>query len=109
MTAVCRDWYAWLNTMPPPPDDFHVIGDVTVGNPGVEAVLTMSEPQGINASILMLDLNLVQKPGIWPQVISCAQARFDRILPPNSTRYTSVEIRSNGQLVGKVDNIDIVS
>jgi hypothetical protein len=23
-----KDWYSWLNLMPPPPDDFHVVGEV---------------------------------------------------------------------------------
>ena len=23
-----RNWYAWINTMPPKPDDFHIIGEV---------------------------------------------------------------------------------
>jgi hypothetical protein len=31
-----RDWYAWINLMPPPPDEFHVVGEVYVSNPGVE-------------------------------------------------------------------------
>jgi hypothetical protein len=63
-----KDWYAWLNLMPPPPDDFHVIGDVLVSNPGVQAHLCVKEPQGINPGVLLLDLHLAQLPGMWPQV-----------------------------------------
>ena len=25
-----QDWYVWINLMPPPPDDFHVVGEVWV-------------------------------------------------------------------------------
>ena len=52
-------WYARINMMPPPPDDFHVIGEVEVANPGVKAELTKRIPQGINQKILLLDLHLV--------------------------------------------------
>lgn len=43
-----RDWYAWINLMPPKPDDFHVVGEVFVSNQGVQAQLCVKEPQGIN-------------------------------------------------------------
>lgn len=87
-----KNWYAWVNLMPPKPDDFHVVGEVLVGNPGVEAMLCVKEPQGINPKILLLDMHLVQKPGIWPQVMTWVQARYDRILPPGSSGYEQVEI-----------------
>ncbi|MBC3809862.1 hypothetical protein [Undibacterium aquatile] len=109
MAIQCRDWHAWLNTMPPKPDDFHVAGDVVVGNPGVEAIFTMREPQGINPTILILDLYLNQKPGNWPQVMTCAPAKFSRVMPPNSTSYQAVEIYSQGQKVGFIDHVSVVS
>jgi hypothetical protein len=109
MTATCKDWYAWLNTMPPRPDDFHVTGDVMVSNPGIIALLTMKSPQGINPDILLLDLHLVQQPGMWIQVMTCAQARFDRVMPPGSKLYTAVEIFSDGKRIALIDKIDIVS
>ncbi|WP_299405996.1 hypothetical protein [Acaryochloris sp. IP29b_bin.148] len=85
-----RDWYAWNNLMLPKPDDFHVIGEVQVSNPGVLAMLYPKEPQGINPDILLLDLILVQQPGIWPQVVTWVTARYDKILF-NST-FKNVEI-----------------
>jgi hypothetical protein len=103
------NWYAWLNKMPPPPDDFHVTGDVEVGNPGVQAQLTMRVPQGINPAILLLDLHLVQQPGLWPQVVTTVMARFDRILSPSATRYTSVEIFIDGKSIATIDHVDTVS
>jgi len=52
--AKTRGWYAWLDTMPPKPDAFHVNGEVQVGNPGIYALLLKKEPQGINPAIVLL-------------------------------------------------------
>lgn len=87
-----RNWYAWINLMPPQPDDFHVIGEVFVDNPGMLPVLYFKVPQGINPSILLLDMSLIQQPGFWPQVRTWVQCRFDLVLSPESTRYTDVEV-----------------
>ena len=37
--ADSRDWHAWINLMPPGPNQLHVIGEVQVPNPGVEACI----------------------------------------------------------------------
>jgi len=108
MTTKNKDWHAWLNTMPPRPDTLHVVGDVMVANPGVTPVLTMREPQGINPNILILDLQLVQQPGMWPQVVTSVQARFDRVIVKQSS-YTSVDVYLNGSKVTSIDHIDIVT
>lgn len=109
MTDQCENWQAWLNTMPPKPDTFHVVGDVLVPNPGVSATLTMRAPQGINPATLALDLHLVQLPGNWPQIMTCASARFDRILPEDATRYDSVDIFLNGNRIETIADIFVVS
>ncbi len=85
-----RDWYAWLNRMPPPPDDFHVSGEVLVPNPGVDVLLVPKQPQGINPKYLLMDLYLVQRPGIWPQVQVWKPARYDKT--PAGTAYEHVQI-----------------
>ncbi|MGF6401123.1 hypothetical protein ABH905_004789 [Pseudomonas frederiksbergensis] len=105
MNINSKDWYAWLNTMPPKPDDFHVVGDVEVANPGIEACLTMRSPQGIVPQALMLDLHLVQRPGNWIQQLSWTQARFDRVMPPNSPVYTTVEIFYEGKRIAFIEEI----
>lgn len=97
-----RNWYAWIDKMPPPPDQFHVVGEVEVANPGVEALLQVRNPQGINPAILLLDLHLVQNPGMWPQVITWVQARYDKVLAPGSTCYTDVEIFYQNDPVARV-------
>jgi hypothetical protein len=103
-----RDWYSWVNLMPPPPDDFHVTGEVLVGNPGVQAELVPRVPQGIKPAILLLDLHLVQRPGMWPQVMTWVQARYDRVLLPGAIRYTDVEVFDGGSPIAKMP-VDVVS
>ncbi len=109
MIVTCKEWYAWINTQPFSPPSLHVIGGVEVGNPGVDAILTKRAPGGFNPAILMLDLSLYQKPGIWPQVVTCASARYDEVLPKDPKSYSSVEIYHGADLVAKIDSIDIAS
>jgi hypothetical protein len=109
MTIQSRDWHAWLNTMPPGPHELHVAGDVLVGNPGIKAVLTMKEPQGINPAILMLDLHLVQEPGMWPQVLTWVPAKYNRVMPPKSTNIEAVEIYEKGEKIASIDHVPHIS
>ena len=102
-----KDWYAGINLMPPMPDELHVTGEVFVSNPGVQAHLTVREPQGSISNILLLDLYLVQQPGMWTQNTTWAKARYDKILSPGSLKYTDVEIYFNNQTIAAL-NIDIV-
>ncbi len=85
-----RGWYAWNNRMPGGPGGFHVVGEVEVGNPGIIAILTPKVPQGINPQILLLDLHLRQRPGVWPRVVTWAGARFDSAIP--HPPYTQVVV-----------------
>jgi len=103
-----RNWYAWNNLMPPKPDDFHVIGEVYVANPGIKAELVYREPQGINPAILQLDLHLIQQPGIWPQAFTWTQARFDKVYCPKESHYTQVEIFHDNQVIETLD-VDTVT
>ncbi|MFZ2030521.1 MAG: hypothetical protein WAU68_09455 [Vitreimonas sp.] len=102
-----RDWHAWLNTQPPPPDDLHVIGQVEVANPGVVAFLVPSSPQGINPAILMLELHLVQRPGFWPAVITWTPAHYDRVYPNAGDRPSQVSIMYGGNSIQNIP-VDVV-
>ena len=102
--AETRDWYAWNDLMPPQPDFFHITGEVYVSNPGVEPMLTPSVPQGINPAILMLDLYLCQKPGIWPQVFIWRSVRFDKKIVD---KYTHAHIMCGGDILATVDVQDV--
>ncbi|MGI0117761.1 hypothetical protein [Zooshikella sp. RANM57] len=98
-----KDWYSWINLMPPKPDDFHVIGEVYVANPGVKAMLCTREPQGINPEILLLDLHLIQEPGMWAQVMTWTQAKYDKVLTPKSPRYRQVDIFFNNEPIAQTN------
>jgi hypothetical protein len=95
-----RDWYAWLDLMPPTPDHLHVTGEVWVANPGIDAVLRPHEPQGINPRILLLDLWLCQKPGVWPQIFvwTCAHYRKTGL----HLRYDQVDILCDGAIIASM-------
>jgi len=95
-----QHWYAWLDLIPPTPDDLHVTGEVYVPNPGIRPLLVPHEPQGINPRILMLDLLLCQKPGTWPQVFVWTRARFDRT--GRNLRYDQVDILCGGDIIASI-------
>jgi hypothetical protein len=88
--------------MPPSPNHFHAIGEVQVANPGIEALLTLKEPQGVNPAVLLLDLHLVQKPGVWPQIVTWIQARYDKTMTPNTPRYTQAQVFEQGASLATV-------
>jgi hypothetical protein len=58
----------------------------------MEAQLSMRKPQGINPAILMLDLHLVQKPGMNTQVMTWVNVRYDNTVNPANTKYSQVKI-----------------
>jgi hypothetical protein len=84
-----KNWYSWIN-LQPYPNRFHVIGEVLVPNPGVNTLLLQKVPQGINPNIFLLDLILVQQQGVWPQVTTWVEARYDKFLTGSS--YNLVQI-----------------
>lgn len=101
--AICpletSDWYAWLNLMPPGPPSLHVIGLVLAPTPGYEARMKPATPQGINPKQLILDLELVPLPGVWPDVLTWISARYDQ---ENSPDYDDVAIRCGGEILAVV-------
>lgn len=94
------NWYAWNNKMPPKPDDFHIVGEVEVANPGVLVELAPRVPQGINSQILLMDLLLVQQSGIWPQQIVKRQVRYDKVLV--NSDYVEVNVFFERKLLIKL-------
>ncbi len=103
-----RDWYAWNDRMPPRPDRFHINGEVLVPNPGVDVLLVPREPQGINPKILLLDLLLVQKPGVWPAVLVWKPARYDKALVTPGSGYTEADVFCEQEMIVRVP-VDEVS
>ena len=43
-----RNWFAWNDIQPPPPDSFHLVGEVEVVGPLSDVLLVERSPQGIN-------------------------------------------------------------
>lgn len=95
------DWSAWINKMPPPPDSFHVVGKLMASNPGQTAKLTPAVPQGVNPAILILDLKMEQKPGMWPQVLVPILARYD--VDPYTGAHSQVTIRKDAECSITID------
>ncbi len=71
---------AWQNRMPRLPD-IYVTGEVMVGNPGIEAKFIARAPQRINSRVLHMNLHMMQRSGMWPQVMARVLGRFDKVLP----------------------------
>jgi hypothetical protein len=97
-----KNWSAWIDLLPPGPSQFHVVGEVLAGNPGVQTLLVVKEPQGINPAILQLELRLIQQPGEWPQVSTWVKAKYDKVLAPGSAKHTQVQIFLNGASLATV-------
>jgi hypothetical protein len=102
MPTTTRDWQAWLDTMPPGPHHLHVTGEVLVPNPGIEATLTPTEPQGVNPLILLLGLHLAQKPGDWPQVFAWVPARYEKTMTPQTPIYKEVQIIEGAAIIERL-------
>ena len=101
-----KDWHAWINTMPGGPHTAHVVGSIQVGNPGIYALLQKKIPQGINPAYLLLDLHLIQRPGIWPQHVVWVPANYTEVLSGHD--YQFVEIFSQNESIVKLE-FEIVS
>lgn len=69
----------------------HVSGEILVSNPGVDVELTFAIPQGINPNILLLRATFVQKPGIWPQVLTWKPATYRSGMVQDG-QYSDVQI-----------------
>ncbi len=107
-----KNWYAWIDTMPPKPHTLYVIGEILIDPLGVTPKLFIKEPQGINPSILLLDLRLVpltplqgatSSPAAW---IPC---RFEKTLTPSEPRYSEVEVFFDGEKIAHIKEVPIVS
>ena len=97
------NWFAWNNIQPPGPPSFHIIGEVQVPNPGIDVLLTKRSPQGINPQVILLDLHLMQRPGLWPQHVAIKQAHFEEW----RARYSEADVLIGGSIIAHVPVVDI--
>ncbi len=100
-----KNWYAWIDLMPPPPNNLSLVGEIMVANPGVKAILTPRVPQGINPTILMLELILVQRTGFWPQMMTWVEARYDKVVADNPYKFIIVYSNETAIVEVPVDEI----
>ncbi len=98
-----RDWYAWNNRMPPKPDHFHIVGEVEVPNPGVDAELVPRQAKG--KKTLAFDLVLTQRPGIWPQMLTWKPVRYDKVLTGGT--YSKAEVWCGDDRIADVKVEDV--
>jgi len=98
-------WAAWINNMPVGPRSLHVIGSVTVPNPGVLVVLRRAVPQGINPAILILELMFVQIPGFWPQVMTTRTVRYEEAPYKDDHRQCSIRWPSGGLVTIDIETV----
>lgn len=71
-----KDWNSWRNLMPMSTPSLHVTGQVQAANPGVE--VSLQARAQAQAGTVALDVHIEQKPGIWAQVLSWKECRYDR-------------------------------
>ncbi len=100
-----RNWYAWNNRMPPPPDELNVVGQVYVGNPGVDPLLTVRSGSAPGSPALELDLWLCQKPGIWPMVMTWKEVRYSEVLTAGA--YARVRVVCEQEPIADLEVVDV--
>ena len=98
-----KDWRAWIDLMPPKPDDLHVTGRVYAPTPMHTARLIKREPQGINPTILQLQIFLEQQGGSSPDVMTWIEARYDETLTDSSIKITTVEIFADESSIARIE------
>ena len=82
-----------------------VEGEVWVGNPGVEVSLSYAVPQGVNPTILLLRVDLAQRPGMWPQVMTWKPCEYRTMLEEHG-QYRQVQL-THPQMQGiTIDVVD---
>jgi hypothetical protein len=89
------DWYAWVNRMTPGAVALHVTCTVLAPHAGFDVHFRRTAPQATSPGDLLLDLQVDERPGSWPQVVTPIHARFEE--PSVGAVYTGVLARIPGQ------------
>lgn len=102
-----RGWYAWNDLMPPRPNFINVIGEVLLAHPGVHAELLYRSPQGINPSILLLDLRLTELAAAGEDPTTWKTVRYHAVL--GDVLYTQCVVFLDGAqyVVMDVDTVQL--
>lgn len=95
-----EDWNAFDNRMPPG-RSFYVSGTVVAPTGGYTGSLAKAVPQGINPSILLLDLKVEKPTGPATDATQHVPVRYDE--PHYGGGYSSVQVRCGSTVVQNLD------
>jgi hypothetical protein len=95
-----RNWAAFENRQPPVNPEavpFYVTGQVETVSGNIRPVLRPANPQGINPSILILELTLEDSGGGGTDDVSFRDTRYDESI--RIGQYTEVDVRHGSENV----------
>ena len=95
-----RNWSAWIDLMPGKAPALHVRGKVETNAGNFHPDLKEAVPQGINPSILILDLTIVKKGEGGSDDVAYRDAIYDK--PAKKGQYTEVHIRFGKDIIEKI-------
>jgi hypothetical protein len=93
----CSGWDAWQNNQPMSKPTLYVIGKCTFPTAGYSVDLKITNPQGINPKILMLDKVIHKPKGPVIQVPTTVEARFE-LDTVGKHQYTQVSVEGVGTI-----------
>lgn len=100
-----KDWKAWQNLQPgPSTPTLMVVGQVETSNTNQTPRLSEHAPQGINRTILLLDLT-ISAAGAGNDVMSWREVRFEKAIEKN--QYSSVDVLWEGAHAGSAEVEDV--
>jgi hypothetical protein len=99
----CRDWTAVRRHEPPDPSVLTVRGTCVFPTPGYSVELLRHEPQGINASDLLLDRIVHAPSGLSVQVVTEVEATYTEV---TDVDYQTVTILPDGPSVQVETSLD---
>jgi len=97
-----QHWVAWLALRNDAPHTLHVEGEACLPNMGVDAFLMPTAPQSPDPDLLLLDVVLVQRPGIWPRVEQWKPVRYTRRVLETESAQGRVALRVGSREVAVV-------
>ncbi len=90
----------------PPGARLRVTGTVTTTMSNQDPRLTKANPQGINPSILLLDLTIETTGDVGSAVMGKPEVQYREDI--TAGQYSSVEIRYEGRSLASIDHIEVV-
>lgn len=101
-----KGFSAWINTMPMSPHELIVVGKVETNAGNLVPKLVRAEPQGINPSILILDLIIETVGDLGTSDVAYRDARFSEAA--GTPGKAQVDIRWQGDIIQSMP-VSIVS